>query len=117
MLLTRRHFIKLSAALATASAVGIPLESPGATLVTDAALTQLECDKAPRRVCGVGCAANVGVKDGVEDGQVVAMHGDINAEVNRGINCVTERRLSAPKTRVCVLSVSEHRCYELPTSR
>jgi nitrate reductase (cytochrome) len=84
MSLSRRDFIKQSAALAAAGAAGIPLEALGANVVTDAALTQLTWSKAPCRFCGVGCGVNVGVKDG----QVVATHGDINAEVNRGINCV-----------------------------
>jgi nitrate reductase NapA len=84
MTLTRREFIKHTAATTTATAVGIPLEALGANVVTDATLTQLKWDKAPCRFCGVGCGVNVGVKDG----RVVATHGDINAEVNRGINCV-----------------------------
>ncbi len=84
MKLTRREFIKQSAAATTAATVGIPLEALGQNVVTDASLTQLKWSKAPCRFCGVGCGVNVGVKDG----RVVATHGDINAEVNRGINCV-----------------------------
>jgi nitrate reductase NapA len=84
MKMTRRDFIKQTAAATTAAAVGIPIESFGANVVTDAAITQLKWDKAACRFCGVGCGVNVGVKDG----RVVATHGDINAEVNRGINCV-----------------------------
>ena len=84
MKLTRREFIKHSAAAATAAAAGLPPDVLGQNVVTDRLLTQLKWDKAPCRFCGVGCGVNVGVKDG----QVVATHGDINAEVNRGINCV-----------------------------
>ncbi|MCK0506004.1 periplasmic nitrate reductase subunit alpha [Aromatoleum anaerobium] len=84
MKLTRREFIKHSAAAATAVAAGIPPDAFGQNVVTDRLLTQLKWDKAPCRFCGVGCGVNVAVKDG----QVVATHGDINAEVNRGINCV-----------------------------
>ncbi|HEX6734806.1 MAG TPA: periplasmic nitrate reductase subunit alpha [Azonexus sp.] len=84
MNVTRRDFIKQSAAAATAAAAGLPGAALGANVVTDAAITQLKWDKAPCRFCGVGCGVNVGVKDG----RVVATHGDINAEVNRGINCV-----------------------------
>ena len=40
--------------------------------------------KAPCRFCGTGCGVMVAVKDG----RVVATHGDIHAEVNRGLNCV-----------------------------
>ena len=40
--------------------------------------------KAPCRFCGTGCGVTVGVKDN----RVVATHGDPQAEVNRGLNCV-----------------------------
>jgi len=83
-MLTRREFIKQTAAVTAAATVGVPLESPGANVVTDSSKTQLTWSKAPCRFCGVGCGVNVGVKDG----RVVATHGDIHAEVNRGINCV-----------------------------
>jgi nitrate reductase NapA len=84
MNLPRRQFFQQTAAVTTAAAAGIGLDAGAANVVTDAALTQLKWDKAPCRFCGVGCGVNVGVKDG----RVVATHGDINAEVNRGINCV-----------------------------
>jgi nitrate reductase NapA len=80
--MTRREFIKRSAAAATAAAAGIPAGQ--AQLITDATRTHLDWAKAPCRFCGVGCGVNVAVKDG----RVVATHGDINAEVNRGLNCV-----------------------------
>lgn len=82
MTMTRREFIKRSAAAATAAAAGIPAGQ--AQLITDATRTHLDWAKAPCRFCGVGCGVNVAVKDG----RVVATHGDINAEVNRGLNCV-----------------------------
>ena len=44
----------------------------------------MKWSKAPCRFCGAGCGVNVAVKDG----RVVATHGDIKAEVNRGLNCV-----------------------------
>jgi nitrate reductase (cytochrome) len=81
---TRRDFIRQTAAMTAASTVGIAPEALSSNVVTDAAHTQLTWSKAPCRFCGVGCGVNVGVKDG----RVVATHGDINAEVNRGINCV-----------------------------
>ena len=46
--------------------------------------TQLKWSKAPCRFCGTGCGVMVAVKDN----RVVATHGDIQAEVNRGLNCV-----------------------------
>ncbi|GMV30486.1 MAG: molybdopterin oxidoreductase [Rhodanobacteraceae bacterium] len=81
---TRREFIRQSALATAAAAAGMPL--PGATtnLVTEGDRTQLKWDKAPCRYCGTGCGVNVAVKDG----RVVATHGDVHAEVNRGINCV-----------------------------
>ncbi|MEW6706913.1 MAG: periplasmic nitrate reductase subunit alpha [Pseudomonadota bacterium] len=81
---TRRDFIRDTAAATTALAAGLPPLAQAANVVTDAARTQLKWSKAPCRFCGVGCGVNVAVKDN----RVVATHGDINAEVNRGINCV-----------------------------
>src|SRR5690606_36656182 len=45
---------------------------------------QLKWSKAPCRYCGTGCGINVAV----HNGRVVATHGDVLAEVNRGLNCV-----------------------------
>ena len=81
---TRREFIRRSASVSTALAAGLPLSAEAQNIVTDAARTQLKWSKAPCRFCGVGCGVNVAVKDN----RVVATHGDIQAEVNRGINCV-----------------------------
>ena len=84
MSITRRDFFRQAAGSATAVAAGLPAVAGAANVVTDAAHTQLKWSKAPCRFCGVGCGVNVAVKDN----RVVATHGDINAEVNRGINCV-----------------------------
>ncbi|RFU49007.1 periplasmic nitrate reductase subunit alpha [Paraburkholderia sp. DHOC27] len=80
MKLTRRAFIKQTAAATAASAAGIVL--PG--LNAAAASGDLTWSKAPCRFCGTGCGVSVGVKDG----KVVATQGDPQAEVNRGLNCV-----------------------------
>lgn len=45
---------------------------------------EVSWDKAPCRFCGTGCHVQVGVK---ED-KIVAIKGDLNAEVNRGLLCV-----------------------------
>ena len=45
---------------------------------------EIKWSKAPCRFCGTGCGVMVGVKEG----QVVATHGDMQAEVNRGLNCI-----------------------------
>ncbi len=82
--LQRRHFIKQSAAAAAASTAGITLPGAAQNLVTDANLTRLTWNKAPCRFCGTGCSVNVAVKDN----RVVATHGDMQSEVNRGLNCV-----------------------------
>ena len=62
--------------------------------------------KAPCRFCGTGCGVTVAVKDN----RVVATHGDPQAEVNRGLNCVKgyflskimygEDRLTTPLLRM-----------------
>ena len=82
--LTRRDFIKSSAAATAAAAAGIPLPGASTNLVTDSAYTKLKWSKAPCRFCGTGCGVNVAVKAG----KVVATHGDIKSPVNRGLNCV-----------------------------
>lgn len=85
---TRRQFIRHSAAAAAASAAGIalpPALSPVmAQVVTERELAQLKWSKAPCRFCGTGCGVTVATRGG----KVVATQGDPNAEVNRGINCV-----------------------------
>src|SRR5215203_3524058 len=84
MKITRRDFIRQSAATAAAAVAGVPMSAPAANIVTDSEFTRMKWSKAPCRFCGTGCGENVAVKDG----RVVATHGDINSEVNRGLNCV-----------------------------
>ncbi len=84
MTITRRDFIRQTAAAAAAAVAGIPLQGQSANVITASELTQLKWSKAPCRFCGTGCGVNVAVKEG----RVVATHGDINSEVNRGLNCV-----------------------------
>ncbi|WP_223620662.1 periplasmic nitrate reductase subunit alpha [Lysobacter sp. ESA13C] len=84
MAVTRRDFIRNSAIATAAAAAGIPLSGGGSNLVTEGDLTGLKWSKAPCRFCGTGCGVNVAVKSG----RVVATHGDVHAEVNRGLNCV-----------------------------
>ncbi len=84
MATSRREFIKESAALAAAVAAGIADPAVSANVVTERDATRLKWDKAPCRFCGTGCGVQVGVKEG----RVVATHGDVHAEVNRGLNCV-----------------------------
>ena len=80
----RREFLKLEAAAMAAVVGGMPAPAAAQNLVTDRSFTELKWNKAPCRFCGTGCGVMVATKDG----RVVATHGDIKAEVNRGLNCV-----------------------------
>ncbi len=82
--LTRRDFLKMEAAAMAAAAGGIAIPAAAQNLVTERPDTLLKWDKAPCRFCGTGCSVMVGTKAG----RVVATHGDIKSEVNRGLNCV-----------------------------
>jgi len=81
---TRRDFIRASAVGAAASAAGISVPASFAETAATAAPTGVKWSKAPCRFCGTGC----GVQVAVQAGRVVATHGDADAEVNRGLNCV-----------------------------
>ena len=80
----RRDFLKLEATAMAAAAAGMAVPAVAANLATDKDTAALDWNKAACRFCGTGCSVMVGVKEG----RVVATHGDIKAEVNRGLNCV-----------------------------
>src|SRR4051794_21831466 len=80
----RRQVLKMQAAAAAALAGGMPAPAMAANLVTERAVSELKWDKAPCRFCGTGCSVMVATKEN----RVVATHGDIKSEVNRGLNCV-----------------------------
>src|SRR6201986_4855188 len=82
--LDRRQMLKLEAAAIAAAAGGMPVPALAANLVTERDASELKWDKAACRFCGTGCSVMVATKDN----RVVATHGDIKAEVNRGRNCV-----------------------------
>ena len=84
MKLTRREFIRNTAASVAASAAGIQLPAGAANIATEASATELKWSKAACRFCGTGCGVTVAVKNN----RVVATHGDPASEVNRGLNCV-----------------------------
>ncbi|UKJ78020.1 nitrate reductase catalytic subunit NapA [Azospirillum brasilense] len=88
MSLTRRDYLKVQAAVTAAAAAGVSLPSviqpAEAGALTAGADAKLTWSKAPCRFCGTGCGVMVGVKEG----RIVATHGDVKAEVNRGLNCV-----------------------------
>src|SRR5690554_1478912 len=84
MNITRRDFSKAQAAAMAAAALGLPAPAISANLITNHELTELKWSKAPCRFCGVGCGVMVATKND----RVVATHGDVKAEVNRGLNCI-----------------------------
>ncbi|MGK4359324.1 nitrate reductase catalytic subunit NapA [Ectopseudomonas chengduensis] len=84
MKLSRREFAKANAAAIAAAAAGLPLVTTASNLITEADMTHLDWNKAPCRFCGTGCSVMVATRDN----RVVATHGDVKAEVNRGLNCV-----------------------------
>ncbi|PAF44437.1 nitrate reductase catalytic subunit NapA [Helicobacter sp. 11S02596-1] len=103
--LSRRDFIKAAAVASAASSVGIAVPS---SLAAQAEVAQKnwKWDKAVCRFCGTGCGIMVATKDK----KIVAVKGDPEAPVNRGLNCIKgyfcakimygEDRLTQPLLRV-----------------
>jgi len=83
MSLTRRDFLKNSAAVAAASAVGISVPVEAQVAATKAE-SKWRWDKAACRFCGTGC----GIMLATSEGRIVAVKGDPAAPVNRGLNCI-----------------------------
>ena len=79
MPITRRDFMKQTAAASAIGVAGGSSSASGQTLITDAEAAKLKWSKAPCRFCGVGCGVSVGVKDG----RVIATEADGRSEVNR----------------------------------
>lgn len=85
MKMTRRDYIKATAAAAAAAAAGVSGGQAAAqNVVTEADRIGLKWDKAACRFCGTGCSVMLATKGG----RVVASHGDVLSPVNRGLNCV-----------------------------
>lgn len=82
--LTRREMLKAQAAGIAAAAAGMATPAVAQPVTGGVGALEIKWSKAPCRFCGTGCGVMVGVKEG----QVVATHGDMQAEVNRGLNCV-----------------------------
>lgn len=79
----RREFLRASA-LAAAAAT---LHASAPRALADSPRTaadDVRWDKAPCRFCGTGCHVQVGVRDD----KVVAIAGDVDADVNKGLLCV-----------------------------
>lgn len=90
MPIARREFIRHTAAAAAAAVAGIPLPGLAQSVAKEKDAGNLKWSKAPCRFCGTGCGVMVAVKDN----RVVATQGDIDAEVNKGLNCVKGYYLS-----------------------
>ena len=84
MTLSRRDLLKAQAAGVAALAANVGLPAGAQAVPGGVDSLKINWSKAPCRFCGTGCGVMVGVKDG----RVVATHGDLKAEVNRGLNCV-----------------------------
>lgn len=103
---TRRDYLKAQAAVAAAGAAGLAAPAAAQQILLGGPQAELKWSKAPCRFCGTGCGVMVAVKEG----RVVATHGDSQAEVNRGLNCVKgyflskimygEDRLTTPLMRM-----------------
>lgn len=85
-MLTRRDFIKKMAwySSVTAAVSLVPGVSFGAWKELDADLTDIVWKKSPCRFCGTGC----GLLIGLAKGRAVAVKGDPDSPVNRGLCCV-----------------------------
>jgi nitrate reductase NapA len=80
MTLDRRDFITLSGGAVGSALLRDLLTPPAAT----ASAVAERWDKAPCRFCGTGCSVQVGTAGG----KVVAVRGDAESPVNRGLLCV-----------------------------
>lgn len=78
---SRREFIRSTAMGAATTIATTSLALP---VVNAEEASSIEWNKAPCRFCGTGCHVQVGV----EDGRVVAVAGDKDADVNKGLLCV-----------------------------
>jgi len=84
MVLDRRSFIRQAAMAAATAAALRPDNREALALPVLDNEPDITWNKAPCRFCGTGCHVMVGV----EDGRVVAIQGDVRAEVNKGLLCV-----------------------------
>ncbi|QDF29630.1 nitrate reductase catalytic subunit NapA [Halarcobacter anaerophilus] len=83
MSLSRRDFLKSSAAASAAAAVGMNVPS-SLKAAASTAEAGWRWDKAACRFCGTGC----GIMMATKNGKIVAVKGDPAAPVNRGLNCI-----------------------------
>lgn len=79
----RRDFLKSAAVASAAATAGISIPSSLSAAQANAE-EGWKWDKAVCRFCGTGCGIMVATKNG----QIVAVKGDPEAPVNRGLNCI-----------------------------
>ena len=92
MTVDRRAFMaQLGVAASAATLASCSNNSEIAQTAGDPADASLAWGKAPCRYCGTGC----GVEVGVRDGKVMAVRGDEQAAVNKGLLCVKGYHLPA----------------------
>ncbi|MEP1095624.1 MAG: molybdopterin-dependent oxidoreductase [Cyclobacteriaceae bacterium] len=87
--ITRRAFLRNAArasAFATAACMfpGIVFAEEQERMIASLGAADIKWKKTPCRFCGVGC----GLKVGVSDGKAVAVKGDPDSTVNKGLCCV-----------------------------
>ncbi len=80
---SRRDFMKTAVAASVACSFGIPVDAD-AKAKQNAMEAKWKWDKSVCRFCGVGC----GIMMATHEGKVVAVKGDPEAPVNRGLNCI-----------------------------
>lgn len=83
MSITRRDFLKSSAAASAGMAIGISVPSTVLAQQKEAE-NGWRWDKAACRFCGTGCGIMIATKDD----KIVAVKGDPAAPVNKGLNCI-----------------------------
>jgi len=84
MTVSRRDFLKHSAlASAAVATVSLPM-SEAAAAASKNAEAGWRWDRGVCRFCGVGC----GIQIATEKGKIVATKADVDAPVNRGLNCI-----------------------------
>ncbi|BDY05784.1 nitrate reductase catalytic subunit NapA [Ferrimonas sp. YFM] len=84
MKLSRRDFVKAQAIAAGAAAANLAVPAAAKGIIATRNDDTIVWDKAPCRFCGTGCSVLVGTNQG----KVVAVQGDPQAPVNRGLTCI-----------------------------
>jgi nitrate reductase NapA len=84
MTTSRRDFLKQSAVVSTAAVVVGVSVNEDAEAITQKVEAGWRWDRGVCRFCGVGC----GIQIATEKGKILATKADVDAPVNRGLNCI-----------------------------